>query len=105
MMYNIPIMRLESGTTLSTGLFQNFHDYEPRNQVPYAYEEDEWPHRNDKGPFQAHMASMIEWCASHVTEPIEWWYFDLIVHSVSRVTSVFYFSNEHTALEFKLACL
>lgn len=105
MMYRIHIMNVDPDTTLTTGMFANFRDYEPRNPVPYDYMEDEWPNRNDRGPFQINMGRMIEWCVSHVTEEIEWWCFSIAVHSVSRVTTTFYFSNDDTALEFKLACL
>lgn len=105
MLYNIHVMDVPHDTTLSTGIFSNFRANEPRNEVSYLYQGPEWPHRTESGPFQQDMARMIEWCAEHVTEEIEWWHFELYVTSVSTVTAKFYFSDDQTAIEFKLACL
>jgi hypothetical protein len=105
MMYNISVMDVPHNTTLTTGLFANFKSNQIINPVTYTYQGPDWPHRSETGPFQQDMRRMIHWCAEHTTDEFAWWHFDMYVTSVSTVTATFYFSNDDTALEFKLACL
>lgn len=106
MLYNIHVMDVPPDCPdMHSGKFVNFREDLRTNPVKYHYNGPEWPHRTESGPFQQDMARMIEWCADNVTEELEWWHFELYVTSVSTVTATFYFTNEQTALEFKLACL
>jgi hypothetical protein len=103
-LYSIHIMNIPPDCNdLQSGPFVRFRQDLNTNQVMFHYSGD-WPSKSDHGAFQQEMAKMIEWCSENVIDD-ESWFFDLYVTSVSTVTTTFYFSNEQTALEFKLTCL